>query len=130
MKKVVAFILSFVYLVTSNGATINFHYCMGKLIGADVSAAAFENSTCSNCGMVKENKKGCCNDKHEVIKLSSDQIFTADNIVLNNTFHYVNIWYPSFENNFIPLYADVDYSAHSPPLSSKPLFILYRVFQI
>jgi hypothetical protein len=40
---------------------------MGKFTGWDINAEPAK--TCNNCGMTKENKKGCCNDKQETIQL-------------------------------------------------------------
>ncbi len=72
MKKLVAFILSFVYLAASTGATVHMHYCMDKLV--DWSLTHNDSGTCSNCGMDKEDaKEGCCKDEHKQIKLEADQ---------------------------------------------------------
>ena len=74
MKKLVVLILSIVYLITSIGATIHLHYCMGKLV--DWSIAARNSSECSNCGMIKVHNgtnDGCCKDEFHQIKNDKDQ---------------------------------------------------------
>jgi len=130
MKKVVAFILSLVYLVTSNGTIIDSHYCMGKFIGADISVSKNNSGKCSNCGMAKENRKGCCNDKHTTIKLCNDQIFIANNVIANNTVVELNNQYPSTEIFLNPANQYISFTAHSPPIKSPSLFLLKCVFRI
>ncbi len=72
MKKVVLTILAFTYLAVSSGATINLHYCMGRLISWDLSPT--QQSTCDNCGMEKNvHKKGCCKDEKKVLQIEKDQ---------------------------------------------------------
>lgn len=55
MKKVLAFILLFVYLGTSTGATVRLHYCMGELAGWGLKDVPSE--TCGSCGMEKKMPK-------------------------------------------------------------------------
>lgn len=71
LKKVLAFILSILYLTTSVGATVHFHYCMDKLV--HWSLVANEEKICGNCGMHKEDSKGCCKDDHKQIKIQGEQ---------------------------------------------------------
>ncbi|MFL5788778.1 MAG: HYC_CC_PP family protein [Flavisolibacter sp.] len=66
MKKFAATILAILYLVTSTGATIHMHYCMGKLKSSGLWRSG-KHDACSTCGMPK--KKGCCEDKHKILKL-------------------------------------------------------------
>lgn len=73
MKKFIVTILALIYLGTSTGATINLHYCMGKLAGWGLGHN--ESSTCGKCGMEKTAKKGngCCKDEHKFVKNTTDQ---------------------------------------------------------
>jgi hypothetical protein len=79
MKKFLSGILAIFYLSTSMGASIHFHYCMGKLIGWGI--VNHENRNCDYCGMPKFNaaadnqiaKKGCCSDEHKQLKTDKDQ---------------------------------------------------------
>src|SRR5215212_4461214 len=87
VKKILATILSVLYLVTSSGATINFHYCIGKFAGLDVYTPV--RAKCSNCGMQKENRKGCCNDQHATVQLKKDQLASTVNSVPVNAGIYV-----------------------------------------
>lgn len=73
MKKLLAISFALLYLVSSAGATINIHYCMGEL--ADWTVGKQESKICGGCGMEKaqETDNGCCRDEQQFIKNSSDQ---------------------------------------------------------
>lgn len=73
MKKILVTILAFIYLTVSCGATVQLHYCMGKL--ANWSIWQFTEKKCGKCGMEKATKdsKGCCKDEQKQIKFEKDQ---------------------------------------------------------
>ena len=73
MKKFVTAILAVLYISTSTGATVQLHYCMGKL--ADWRFGHNKSNTCSKCGMEKNDAKktSCCKDEHKFIKNDTDQ---------------------------------------------------------
>jgi hypothetical protein len=70
MKKVIASILAVLYLSTSTGATVHFHYCMNRLVGWGLADG--ESKYCETCGMAKKTvmdgcsvgMKDCCHDEH------------------------------------------------------------------
>ncbi len=70
MKKIIVAIIAVLYLGVSSGATVNLHYCMGKLVSWDLSGDS--NDKCPDCGM-KKTGRNCCNDQHKLIKVSNDQ---------------------------------------------------------
>lgn len=74
MKKLLLTIFAFIYLVMSTGLTVNYHYCMEKLVSS--SLFSVEETICSFCGMHKEDTKGCCKDEHRQIKLKDMQQLT------------------------------------------------------
>jgi hypothetical protein len=82
MKKFIVAILAFLYISASTGATINLHYCMGKLV--DWTALSKDTDKCGKCGMLKSNAKdkGCCKDEHKQINLEKDQKTAENNIQL------------------------------------------------
>ena len=84
MKKIVVAILAVLYLSTSMGATVQLHYCMGKLVSWSLG---FVNSNkCSKCGMEKshaEQKDGCCKDEYKQIKNDKDQKLTESAFYFN-----------------------------------------------
>ncbi len=76
MKKFLALILAFLYVVTSTGATFHMHYCMGKLTGVKLWHS--EVKKCSKCGNDQRSicAKKCCKDEHKTVKLEKDQKVT------------------------------------------------------
>lgn len=75
MKRFLAFILLFIYSATTVGATVELHYCMGKLSGWSLSWTEAKSKECSKCGMEKTEKsdKGCCHDESKLLKVQDDQ---------------------------------------------------------
>jgi hypothetical protein len=74
MKRFFAFILFLIYSVTSIGATVQLHYCMGKLSGWSITLAESNLKECSKCGMEKAHSdKGCCHDENKLLKIQDDQ---------------------------------------------------------
>jgi hypothetical protein len=71
MKRVIASILAVLYLSTSMGATVHFHYCMGRLVSWGLADG--ESKYCASCGMAKKavidgcsvGMKDCCHDEHK-----------------------------------------------------------------
>lgn len=72
MKKFLLGILTIFYFGISTGATLQVHYCMGKVVDFDLVNKNADH--CHKCGMKKTNcTKGCCHDEQKVIKITSDQ---------------------------------------------------------
>jgi hypothetical protein len=82
MKKFAVVILAFLYITTSTGATLNMHYCMGKLADWDLGHNTTKN--CGSCGMEKGNgnDNGCCKDEQKLIKNDTDQKSTGSSFFL------------------------------------------------
>jgi hypothetical protein len=87
MKKFLATILAIIYLVTSTGAAVHMHYCMGKIYSVDF----VKKDDCSKCGMKATN--GCCRDEFKILKVKDHKLipsevnFAPSFAVLNND-HY------------------------------------------
>jgi hypothetical protein len=130
MKKFLAAILAIVYLTVSSGATINLHYCMGKLMSWDLSAK--NKNTCGTCGMEKAGQKGCCHDEHKQLKAEKDQKISEP------VFQFLSInkvvSYPlsvDFALRFSSLQASDDWCVHAPPvLAAVPVYLSNRNFRI
>jgi hypothetical protein len=128
MKKFLVGILTMVYMVVSCGIAMEIHYCMGKRAGMDFYGT--EEKKCGKCGM-KEKKGGCCNDKHQFVKLEdshknvyNDISFTASEIAVAAVYPVYNWQLPAditvaFVNN------------HSPPDYTGPsVCVMNCVFRI
>jgi len=128
MKKLLVSILAVFYLGTSLGATVNLHYCMGRLVNWDFSHN--EKRACDNCGMKKVKKTGCCQDKYKVLQVEKDQ-------KAESTWHSsapvavaVTTIFPSFS---VPVPASITEAwpvSNSPPRSVIPARIRYCIFRI
>jgi hypothetical protein len=75
MKKIAVVILALLYIITTTGANLNMHYCMGEL--ADWGFGSSKSKTCGFCGMEKGDEKdnGCCKDEQKFVKNDADQKF-------------------------------------------------------
>lgn len=132
MKKFLVAIIAVLYMGTSIGATVQLHYCMGKL--ADWGIGQKPAATCSKCGMDKSAIKSnpCCKDEHKFFKNSSDQKSTESAflmlqlmpaIVPSSYLDVVSVGIPTTtENNPV---------SHAPPhLNGLPVYIRNCVFLI
>lgn len=86
MRKFFLTILAFVYIASSIGATINMHYCMGKLANWDIGHNV--SKTCGKCGMEKaaEKNNGCCKDEKKFVKIIADQQVSKDGLQVQPVF--------------------------------------------
>jgi hypothetical protein len=132
MKKFIVAILAFLYISTSVGATVNLHYCMGKL--QDWGFGHKESKTCDKCGMEKSAKKdnGCCKDENKFVKNDTDQktaesafqMFQVIAVALPVSFYEI----PSAH---IPSVTEENPQTHAPPQSNGvAVYIRNCVFRI
>ena len=138
MKKFFATILAFVYLSASMGATIHFHYCMGRYISW--SLADKGNEACANCGMQKNiqhpnslsAKSNCCQDEVQQVKTDNDQKAPQADLQFSKIFaEACSVHNPALSDNLFSSLAVAFPNSNGPPLESKnPLFILNRNFRI
>ena len=72
MKKVIAFILTFLYLGIATGFSTYSHYCMDRYV--ETTFWQKDMGKCSICGMEqsKSAKKNCCKEEHKQVKLEKD----------------------------------------------------------
>jgi hypothetical protein len=129
MKKILVAILLVTYTFAVSGASVDLHYCMGRLIGLD-----FDNSSkndCSNCGMPIKDKKGCCNNKPIQVKVDRDQQATYNNISLANDHIAIVPSYKIIDDIIISLKNIAHPLIHAPPLiENKPTYLLNCNFRI
>lgn len=131
MKKCLAFILTFIYISFSVGATLNVHYCMGEMVGA--SLFSLRDQKCGKCGMEKhtEESKNCCRDISIVLKSGDNHTFTKLHYVSNAVSLTVPpVFYVVSEINLNKQTTQKIYPALSPPLLTSSLIIQYQNFRI
>jgi hypothetical protein len=130
MKKFLIAITAFVYFIVSTGATVNLHYCMGKLMSWDLSAKS--DGKCGTCGMKKQGHKGCCNDEQKILKVDKDQkgsepafqFHSISSVAIAATYPVLPLAYIS--SSII----DNTVANGPPPKSAVPIFLLNRNFRI
>ncbi len=139
MKKFLIAILAIVYMTTNMGATVNFHYCMDKLVAWDLGKNAPEKKSWSNCGMEKTDadkhcdyeSQGCCKDEQKLVKLANDQK------VARGSVHQVpvriedeSLVYSDYSFGILSSSKEQNPYANSPPPPAMSLFLLNCVFRI
>jgi hypothetical protein len=130
LKRFVLAILSVFYLSSSIGATIHFHYCMDKLVALGLNKS--DEKECSNCGMEKAGKDGCCKDDHKQVKIETDQKATESSIFSFN--HYSDVTIIPFSEfqiaSSIVSSFGLPYSNGPPKHQAINLYLVNRVFRI
>lgn len=130
MKKFIVAIITLLYAASSSGATVHFHYCMGKLVNAGLTHD--KKQKCSKCGMdKKESRNSCCKDVHKFVKVENDHqkgSFDQPVFLFNAPCIDHSASYQSFLSDIIVS----NHPANGPPLltSGTPLFIRYCNFRI
>jgi hypothetical protein len=130
LKRFVLAILSVFYLSSSIGATIHLHYCMDKLVALGLNKS--DEKECSNCGMTKAGKDGCCKDDHKHVKIESDQKATESSIFSFDYFSHVTIIPFSEFQIASPKVSSfrLPYSNGPPKHRPTSLYLVNRVFRI
>ena len=121
MKKFLLLILTFSYLVTSSGASIYLHQCMGKFSSVDFGNSTGENGNCGKCGMEKNNAGDCCQDHVILLKSSLDQSqpesqlhkISVFKILVPRVFNGNKPVY--FSKGFKPVFSETNARHQSPP---------------
>jgi hypothetical protein len=130
MKKILVAILLVTYTFATSGASVDLHYCMGKLIGVDFDYVSKKD--CGNCGMPIKDKKGCCNNRQIQSNVDKDQQAVAyNNISLANELFTILPRYTIADDIIINSTIITYHSIHAPPLiQHNPTYLLNRNFRI
>ena len=129
MKKILVVILLFTYSFAASGATVELHYCMGKLIGWDFEYTS--KNDCRNCNIKTKPAKGCCDNKQLQAKVDKDQQAAYNNILFTNNHFAIVPSYTIIEDGVINGITIVHPSIHAPPLISEtPAYLLNCNFRI
>lgn len=130
VKKLVAIFFLAIYSLTTVGATIHSHYCMGEYMGSSLYHS--KSDKCPKCGMKADKSKGCCKDEHKYFSLKREHNQPKASVEIPNFFTEIVLpVYITF--NIVPAYYNSETVAiiHSPPLIHKQrLHLLNCVFRI
>jgi hypothetical protein len=128
MKKVIALILTLVYLSTSSGMVLNVQYCMGELSSVKVEGFSRDKCKCA----ASEKSFGCCSNEYKVAKIKEPHAasiihYSIDAPVANTTSGVSLINYsPTLSAGQL-----IRSSDSSPPLRTSPhIYIKNCVFRI
>ncbi|MEN9599495.1 MAG: hypothetical protein RL596_1814 [Bacteroidota bacterium] len=132
MKKLLLILILAAYTVSVSGASVEFHFCMGKYAGSSFFKLSHSNEVgCGICGM-KVQKSSCCHDKTAYLKLKTDHQVVENYVsdlhqfeaILPNNFE-------SIASTFQLIPSTLLHRSNAPPnKGSTSLNILYSVFLI
>ncbi|QEC44356.1 HYC_CC_PP family protein [Pseudobacter ginsenosidimutans] len=135
MKQFLVFILAFIYLGSSAGATVHLHYCKGELV--DIQLGEKENKSCNGCKApkktVKPCMKNCCKDEHRMLKVEKDHQQAGDVQFkfVQPFFHALPVAYFELPDVFVSGSEHVLPDKHAPPLfNSVQLHLLHCNFRV
>lgn len=128
MKKLLSFLLLFLFLFTNSGMSLTIHWCGGKY--SSYSLLPSKKHTCK-CGK-KPMKAGCCKNTSKLLK-SNTELIKLNSIVFKsdakntiadiNDFRVTNLKL-KFHDCFLNFY-------HPPPFKPKvPIYVWNNVFII
>jgi len=128
MKKLLAGILTMVYMTASSGIAMEIHYCMGKKAGMEFYGT--KEDKCGKCGM-KERKGGCCKDEHKFVKLEDSHKNVYNNLDFATKEIAIVTSYPLYNWQLPTDVATTTVNNHSPPDYTGPsACIMNCVFRI
>lgn len=128
MKKFLVTIIAVFYLGASVGATVNLHYCMGRLVNWDFTHK--KDRTCNKCGMEKSAQKGCCEDKYRVLQVEKDQKAESAYQLMQPAAVAATAIFPSISSELVLHISEEHPVSNAPPRSQVPVHIRNCVFRI
>lgn len=127
MKRFLVTILSILYMASAMGASVEFHYCMGRNMGANFVHKS--DDKCRSCGMHKSRSKGCCHDEHKLIKTAEHHAAKATVIPVYFDAVVPQLVYFRSNNNIVnttTLIAQAMPNAPPGDIRQCPIYILFR----
>jgi len=123
VKRLIIFILSFVYLSACAGVKVNLFYCCGQL----ETISLFEQQTSDDCKGSTE--KDCCDNRSALLKIKGEQkSTTVGQFEFKSTF--VNVL-PAYTLQWLPSVTEpVHRIRKTLSNSSPPHYVLYCVHRI
>jgi len=131
MKRLLLTFFAILYLGNSTGFAMHFHYCMDKLVEANL---IFDHSDLEGCGMEEgdEEKSNCCKDEVKVTKGDQDQLSSEFSLKLMQSWG-VSLPLVSYDApvHFKDLAHVTDYPvSNAPPDEGIPVYLRNCVFII
>jgi len=127
MKKVLATILSLVYLIATSGIGINLRYCCDKLDKVELSftgATSLKGDV--SCGMQSAYRgKDCCKDVHKQLKITQSQNMVQDiSFPAGHSFAIALPCFPQIPDLYLSSIVKGNFSPHAPPFrETNPVYL-------
>jgi hypothetical protein len=128
MKKLFLFFFSFIFIAASSGASLNIHYCRGKVSAVSLSILPAPSCVCGK----KAPKKSCCKTETKLVKMQEDASqpeYTADHS-FPKILALPIIWLPITEAFFSSELTSFLREAGPPDATGVPLYLRHRVFRL
>lgn len=126
MKKVLATILSLIYLTATSGVVMNLHYCCDRLdkVGLSFTSKALNSDV--SCGMQSAYKgRNCCKNVHKQLKITKPQN-TAPDMSFSGGYSVAVVLpgTPRIPSPYFSSVAKGNFSPHAPPFrETNPVYL-------
>ena len=140
MKKFLVTILALVYLSTSIGAVVQFHYCMDKLVAWNLGKQKTNEKSCGYCGMADmqgdthydSQSEGCCKNEQKLFKIEKDQKVSEPGLKLSKLTVQLPIHWPIQMKVVHMISPSIEYPlTHAPPgIENVSLYVRNCLFRI
>lgn len=130
MKKALAILVLFSYMLCAFGVSFNIHHC-----GGHFKYVTFKEKSEKKCCKKKVMPPGCCNDKEVKFKKSGDDLLAKQSALHFKTLIIAEVpkhyFYLPDNSAIFAQTSDNVVKNNSPPVAySPPLYILYEAFLI
>jgi hypothetical protein len=128
MRQFLIITLALLYVTSLSGVSINRHFCGGKLVSVNFSS--FGGDHCGRCS-TKKMKKGCCNDRNEVVKVKCEHEIVGQLSVSKDAFKVLP--FHTLQCKFEVSYPSASYLLNCnlpPPKPNISLLVLNSIFRI
>ena len=117
-------------MASATGATVQLHYCMGKLMDASIFES--DEDECDGCCTEKSVSKDCCKDEQKVIKTNDHQPAKVSfDVPCQSVAAISTLFFHSYNPQAYSLALTTSAKAHAPPLLRNcPIYIQVQNFRI
>lgn len=132
-RKITAFFMAFVVLISTMSFAVNLHFCGGNLVETALFSKAegcgmeMQNPSTDGCSITKAN---CCNDEQLVINGQDELKLRIDTLSFENQVFLASYIY-TYINGFEALENNLSsFKTYKPPLVIKQIYKLDETYLI
>lgn len=132
-RKITAFFMAFVVLISTMSFAVNLHFCGGNLVETALFSKAegcgmeMQNPSTDGCSITKAN---CCNDEQLVINGQDELKLRIDTLSFENQVFLASYIY-TYINGFEALDKNLSsFKTYKPPLVIKQIYKLDETYLI